>query len=89
MSAKRESAEQQGGRPDVGVDDLFAALTKTDRCCRLIVKQLREAHPYILEGPELDRLVKLSRRQFRENRELLGTGPDADESTGEDPSNAD
>lgn len=61
---------------EVGV--IFSALERTDRCCRLIVRELRESHPSILETPEFERLVKLSRRQFRENRELLGIGSAAD-----------
>ncbi len=59
----------------------YEALKRTDRCCRLIVKQLRESHPEILEGEEFERLMKLTRRQMRENRELLGTGPVAGAST--------
>lgn len=56
----------------------FEALVRTDRCCRLIVKQLRESYPSILEAPEFEKLMKQTRRQFRENRELLGTGPPAE-----------
>ncbi len=81
MSAQPESAP-----PGLGVDELFGALQKTDRACRLIVKQLRESHPNILEGPELERLVLLARRQFRDNRELLGTGPPANEPADPEPS---
>jgi len=61
--------------PTTEGDVTFEALKRTDRCCRLIVKELREAHPAILEQEEFERLMKLTRRQLRENRELLGTGP--------------
>lgn len=54
-------------------DELFAALERTDRCCRQIVKELRESHPEILEGESFETLMKRTRRQFRENRQLLGT----------------
>lgn len=56
----------------VEADRTIDALRRTDRCCRLIVRELRESHPSILEGPELEALMKQTRRQFRENRELLG-----------------
>ena len=62
-------------KPKTGVDELFPALEKTDRSCRLILKQLRESHPAILEEPEFERPVKLARRQLRENRAMLGTEP--------------
>jgi hypothetical protein len=61
--------------PEGRVDEMFEALRKTDRCCRLMLKELRESHPDILEGPGFEELEKLARRQLRENRELLGTGP--------------
>ena len=64
---------------EVGTDQTFEALKRTDRCCRLIVKQLRESYPFILEGPEFEKLVKQTRRQFRETRELLGTAPPPDQ----------
>ena len=64
--------------PGMGEDVTFEALKRTDRCCRLIVKELRESHPSILEQEEFERLMKLTRRQLRENRELLGTGPPAE-----------
>jgi hypothetical protein len=65
----------------MSADDItFEALKKTDRCCRLILKQLRESHAFILEGPEFEKLMKQTRRQLRENRELLGTAPAADRS---------
>ena len=64
---------------EVGV--IFSALERTDRCLRLTVKELRESHPEILDGPEFERLTKLTRRQLRENRELLGTEPAADKAS--------
>ena len=40
-------------KPKTGVDERFPALEKTDRSCRLILKQLRESHPDILEERSL------------------------------------
>jgi hypothetical protein len=60
---------------NIGAEDIFSALQKTDRACRLLVKHLRESHPDILESSEFEDVYKLARRQMRENRELLGTGP--------------
>lgn len=65
----------------MGEEITFEALKKTDRCCRLLLKQLRESHAYILEGAEFEKLMKQTRRQLRENRELLGTVPPADEAS--------
>jgi hypothetical protein len=62
-------------KPKMGTDELFPALERTDRSCRLILKQLRESHPEILEEPEFEGPVKLARRQLRENRTMLGTEP--------------
>ena len=64
------------GQP-IGAEEIFSALQRTDRCCRLLVKHLRESHPDILESEEFIDVHKLARRQMRENRELLGTGPSA------------
>lgn len=58
-------------------DEVFAALERTDRCCRQLVKELSESHPKILEGENFETLMKRTRRQFRENRQLLGTEPPA------------
>jgi hypothetical protein len=63
--------------PESGGDETFTALRRSDRCCRLMLKALRESRPDILETPELKDLAKLARRQLRANRELLGTGPGA------------
>jgi hypothetical protein len=63
---------------ETGLDEVFTALKKTDRCCRLLLKELRESHSDILEAPEFESLHKLTRRQLRDNRELLGTGQAAD-----------
>jgi hypothetical protein len=52
-----------------------AALERTDRSCRLLLRQLRESYPAILDDPEFEKPVRLARRSIRENRELLGTGP--------------
>jgi hypothetical protein len=59
----------------IGAEEIFSALQRTDRACRLLIKHLRESHPDILESPEFEDVHKLARRQMRENRELLGTGP--------------
>ena len=74
-----EKSAQMSAEPGMGEDVTFEALTRTDRCCRLVLKQLRESHPYVLEGPEFETLMKQTRRQLRENRELLGTAPPADQ----------
>ena len=58
-------------KPEIGADELYSALEKTDRSCRLILRQLRESHPEILDQPEFEKPVKLAKRQIRENRELL------------------
>jgi hypothetical protein len=63
---------------DIGAEEIFSALQRTDRCCRLLVKHLRESHPDILESEAFNGVHKLARRQMRENRELLGTGPTAE-----------
>jgi hypothetical protein len=62
---------------EIGAEDIFSALQRTDRACRLLVKRLRESHPDILESADFEDVHKLARRQMRENRELLGTGPRA------------
>jgi hypothetical protein len=60
-----------------GTGELVLALEKTDRSCRLLLKQLRESHPAILDDPEFEKPVKLARRSLRENRVLLRTEPPA------------
>jgi hypothetical protein len=62
---------------EIGAEEIFSALQRTDRACRLLVKQLRESHPQILDSEDFNDVHKLARRQMRENRELLGTGPAA------------
>jgi hypothetical protein len=61
----------------IGAEEIFSALQRTDRCCRLLMKHLRESHPDILESEDFSDVQRLARRQMRENRELLGTGPSA------------
>jgi hypothetical protein len=61
--------------PRIGAEEIFSALQRTDRACRLLVKHLRESHPKILESADFEDVYKLARRAMRENRELLGTGP--------------
>jgi hypothetical protein len=73
----KEDAVSSG--QEVGV--IFSALERTDRCLRLTVKELRESHPEVLDGPEFERLIKLTKRQLRENRALLGTEPAADKTS--------
>jgi hypothetical protein len=60
---------------EIGAEEIFSALQRTDRACRLLVKHLRESHPEVLESEDFNDVHKLARRQMRENRELLGTGP--------------
>ena len=62
-------------KPKSGTDELFPALEKADRSCRLLLKQLRESYPAILDDPAFEKPVKLARRSIRENRVLLGTEP--------------
>jgi hypothetical protein len=66
-----------GAVGQIGAEEIFSALQRTDRACRLLVKHLRESHPEILESADFEDVHKLARRQLRENRELLGTGPGA------------
>ncbi len=66
-----------GAEPTIGAEEIFSALQRTDRACRLLLKQLREGHPDILASADFEDVHKLARRQMRENRELLGTGPSA------------
>jgi hypothetical protein len=73
--SKQAQSETANPVREIGAEEIFSALQKTDRACRLLVKHLRESHPDILESPEFEDVHKLARRQIRENRELLGTGP--------------
>jgi hypothetical protein len=75
--AKPARLETADAVQTIGAEEIFAALQRTDRCCRLLVKHLRESHPDILESEDFSDLHKLARRQMRENRELLGTAPAA------------
>ena len=75
-AAQAESAEPVR---EIGAEEIFSALQRTDRACRLLVKHLRESHPKILESEDFIDVHKLARRQMRENRELLGTGPSAND----------
>jgi hypothetical protein len=77
MATRPARAEKEDAVRSVGAEEIFSALQRTDRCCRLLVKYLRESHPKILEAEDFNDLQKLTRRQMRENRELLGTGPAA------------
>jgi hypothetical protein len=62
-------------KPKDGSEELFSALEQTDRSCRLLLRQLRESYPAVLDDPEFEKPVKLARRSVRENRVLLGTEP--------------
>lgn len=78
MGSKPAPVESADDVRDIGAEEIFSALQRTDRCCRLLVKHLRESHPDILESEAFIDVHKLARRQMRENRELLGTGPTAE-----------
>ena len=75
--SKAVQAEAAEPVREIGAEEIFSALQRTDRACRLLIKHLRESHPEILESAEFEDVHKLARRQMRENRELLGTGPRA------------
>jgi hypothetical protein len=72
-TAKPAPSVTPGAVREIGAEEIFSGLQRTDRACRLLVKYLRESHPDILESAEFEHVYKLARRQIpvRERADLF------------------